>query len=300
MKCYRTRFRAPRDGIWSDAMHTTWRRDGVLVLEGFATERQCGELRRRMAQLVEGFDPVQQPLSVFTTRDDAHADRDALFLASGEEVAFFFEEDALDVQGRLRWPKEEALNKVGHALHEYDPVFERFSRRADLARLAHEAGVRRPKLVQSMYIFKHPRRGSEVRWHQDGAFLRTTPLSVVGFWLALDDATLDNGCLQALPGMHREPLRTRFVRRGWRADLDVLDPRPWPEAQAVALDVPRGTLVMLHGALPHASGHNHSDQPRAAYALHVVDGTARYAADNWLQRTRRPFRGFQPTSDVAW
>ena len=64
-----------------------------------------------------------------------------------------------------------------------------------------------------MYIFKPARVGGSVTSHQDGTFLYTTPhQTVVGFWLALHDATLENGCLWARPGSHLEPLRRRFVR----------------------------------------------------------------------------------------
>lgn len=286
------RFQAPRGGELTRAMQEAWRRDGALVLEGFATERQCRELRARMDALIEASQPgADARLSIFTTRDEDQ--RDAAFLASAGEVAFFFEEEAVDDQGRLRCPTREALNKVGHALHDRDPVFSRFSRRPELAEVARGVGFHTPRLVQSMYIFKNPRRGGEVGWHQDGAFLRTEPLSVVGFWFALDDATTENGCLQVLPGLHREPLRSRFWRDGERVDLEVLDPTPWPEERAVALEAPRGTLIVLHGALPHASAANRSGRSRAAYTLHVVDGAARYCEDNWLRRDD-PFRGFAP------
>ena len=50
------------------------------------------------------------------------------------------------------------------------------------------------------------------------------------------------------------------------------------------LEAARGTLILLDGLLPHLSGPNNSDKPRHAYTLHVIDGTADYPADNWLQR----------------
>jgi len=60
----------------------------------------------------------------------------------------------------------------------------------------------------------------------------------------------------------------------------------------VALEVRRGSLVVLHGLLPHASSANRSARPRHAYALHLIDGRAAYDADNWLQRPNLPLRGF--------
>ena len=73
----------------------------------------------------------------------------------------------------------------------------------------------------------------------------------------------------------------------------MLDATPWPVADAVPLPARRGSLIVLHGLLPHLSGPNRSQRSRHAYTLHVIDGAARYPADNWLQRTpEMPLRGF--------
>ena len=185
-----------------------------------------------------------------------------------------------------------ALNKIGHALHDLDPVFDRVSRQPRLAELARALGFRKPLLLQSMYLFKQPHIGGEVGWHQDAAYLHTRPSTVTGLWIALDDADRDNGCLMALPGGHRGPLRQRFHRAGEAMATDTLDATPWPETPPVALEARRGTLVVLHGLLPHGSAPNRSGRPRHAYALHLIDGCAEYASDNWLQRPDLPLRGF--------
>jgi phytanoyl-CoA hydroxylase len=144
-----------------------------------------------------------------------------------------------------------------------------------------------------MYIFKQPRIGGEVVCHQDAAFLHTEPLSVLGLWFALEDATVENGCMYALPGGHRGPLRTRFLRTGDSTRTVTLDPTPLPAQGLVPLEAPEGTLIVLHGLLPHLSGPNRSARSRHAYALHVIDGAAGYSAGNWLQRgPDMPLRGF--------
>jgi phytanoyl-CoA hydroxylase len=144
-----------------------------------------------------------------------------------------------------------------------------------------------------MYIFKQPRIGGEVVCHQDGTFLHTEPESVTGFWFALEDATEENGCMWAEPGGHRRPLRARFVREGQGTRMVELDAAPLPTDGLVPLAAPKGTLVVLHGRLPHLSGPNRSDRSRHAYALHLIDGACRYSADNWLRRRPgMPLRGF--------
>lgn len=261
-----------------------YRRDGYAILERFLSAQDCEALKARAAELAAGFDP-DRSRTVFSTRDQRHA-RDRSFQESGEAIRFFFEEGAGDA------PATQALNKIGHALHDLDPLFDRISRQPRLAALAHDLGISRPLLLQSMHIFKHPRIGGEVAWHQDATYLHTRPVTVIGFWFALDDADRDNGCLLALPGAHRGPLRRRFHRDGDGFVTTELDPTPWPAVEPVALEVPRGSLVVLHGLLPHASAANRSDRSRQAYALHVIDGRAVYDADNWLQRPNLELRGF--------
>ena len=78
-----------------------------------------------------------------------------------------------------------------------------FSRTPALAALVDALGVREPRLMQSMYICKQPFIGGEVRCHQDATFLHTEPDRLLGLWFALEDATVENGCLWALPGGHR-------------------------------------------------------------------------------------------------
>lgn len=153
--------------------------------------------------------------------------------------------------------------------------------------------MRSPLLLQSMYIFKQSRIGGEVVCHQDAAFLYAEPLSVVGFWFALEDVTRENGCLWAEPGGHRGPLRSRFIRDADRTETIDLDPTPLPTEGLVPLEVERGALVVLHGLLPHWSAPNRSQSSRHAYALHAIDGTTICSVDNWLSRgADMPLRGF--------
>lgn len=269
---------------------TAYERDGFLVVENFATLDECNALKQRAEELVAAFDP-QGVISIFTTKEQTRTSDD-YFLESGDKVRFFFEEDAFLPDGSLRQSKERSINKIGHALHDLDPVFDRFSRKPELAAIAEQIGYRQPLLLQSMYIFKQPNIGGEVTCHQDATFLYTEPMTVTGFWFALEDATLENGCLWAIPGGHKLGLKKKFSRAaGGGTKFEVLDDSPWPDEQLVPLEVKAGTLVLLHGLLPHMSKANHSPKSRHAYAVHVVDGTAKYPAENWLRR-EMPARGF--------
>jgi len=252
--------------------------DGYAVFPGFKSRSELDELRARAEAIAR--ESASQPVSIFSTRDQARQSDD-YFLTSGDKIRCFFEEDGTTV------------NKIGHAMHDLDPVFDRFSHGERLTEIAAQAGLPEPVIYQSMYIFKQTRVGGAVDWHQDAAFLRTDPVSVTAFWFALDDADRTNGCLWVQPGGHRSPLRNQFVVCDGKAELQTLDPAPWPElAQAVPVEVAAGTLVLFNGLLPHYSAPNASDRPRHAYTLHAVDRRAVYAPDNWLQRPNLPLRGF--------
>ncbi|MEA2785304.1 MAG: phytanoyl-CoA hydroxylase, partial [Candidatus Eremiobacteraeota bacterium] len=136
--------------------------------------------------------------------------------------------------------------------------------------------------------------GGEVRWHQDATYFDTDPISVTTLWFALERADRTNGCLWVQRGGHRTPLRERFVVDGAGARLERIDATPWPSHDvAEAVEVEAGTLVVMHGRLPHYSAPNRSASSRHAYTLHVVDARTRYSSANWLQRDAAfPARGF--------
>lgn len=261
----------------------TFERDGFLVIPDFASREACEELRDAALRLVEETD-LESLGSTFDAGGQRHG-HDPWFLDSGGEVRAFLEPER--DRDRLR------VNKLGHALHDRVPLFDRFSRDPRLAALVTELGLAAPLLLQSMVIFKHPRVGGAVPAHQDATYLSTDPSTVLGLWFALEDATLDNGCLELLPGGHRLGLRSRYRRDGDRTWTDTLSDEPWPSDGWRAIEARAGTLVAFHGLLPHRSRANRSSRPRCAYTLHVIDGEAEYEEDNWLQRPpTMPLRGF--------
>jgi phytanoyl-CoA hydroxylase len=276
----------------SPAQRRAFDEQGWLLLPGFKSTADVEALVARAHALVEAFDP-QQGASRFSTRDRSLV-ADQRLLASAEAMHCFFEEEALDEQGRLVVDKSRSINKIGHALHELDPLFSAFSKGPALAALAADVGLKQPQVWQSQLIFKQPHIGGEVGWHQDASFFETTPITVTTFWFALEDATEDNGCLWAEPGGHRGVLRERYVCDGGRLQMQALDATPWPAAnRAVALPAEAGTLIVFHGLLPHRSAPNRSPRSRLAYTLHATCASSSYSPRNWLQRSAvMPVRGF--------
>ena len=285
-------YAAPAGGKLTSEMVSKFRDAGVLILEGFVSTEQCRQLREHTLALIDAFDP-EEVKHVFSAMEQTQLG-DKYFEESGDKIRFFFESDAFDGNGELRQSKEDSLNKMGHAMHDLDSVFDQFSRSSELAATVYSLGYEEPVILQSMYIFKPPRIGGEVYCHQDSTFLYTEPESCTGFWFALEDATIENGCMHFIPGAHKGPLKELHYRNAeGKMTFRTLDDTPWPDGATVPAEAKAGTLVIFDGRAPHLSGPNLSDKSRHAYTLHVIDKKSHYPARNWLQRSPElPLRGF--------
>jgi phytanoyl-CoA hydroxylase len=271
----------------SDQQQAQFQDDGYLVIENAFTPAQIAGVKQAALDIVADFD-ADLHRTVFKT-SDRDAGRDDYFFDSAEAVHCFLEEGALDEDGALLRSKELAINKIGHAMHDLVPEFTQFCRLPLIGEALRDLGYAQPLLWQTMYIFKQPGIGGEVRWHQDASYLISKPPDVTGIWIAIEDAGLENGCLWVQPGGHRSPLREIYevdwARR--KGELRTLDNTPWPSSdQAFALEVAAGTAVFFSDHMPHYSSQNHSSRSRQAFTLHVSESGVPWSGKNWLQRHR--------------
>jgi phytanoyl-CoA hydroxylase len=189
---------------------------GFLVLPGFADAATCQSMKDEMASLVQNeWHPDQKMLDSFGTNHAQNVQRGNYFLESADQVHFFAEPETLaspekspdqcpQLQPMYQLNKIAALNKAGHALHLLpDSAFQKYTSSFKLFETVTDLGWKDPVVPQSMYIFKQAQIGGAVHSHQDSTFLFTTPRQTcLGLWLALDDATLENGCLWVRPCSH--------------------------------------------------------------------------------------------------
>ncbi|XP_026474129.1 phytanoyl-CoA dioxygenase domain-containing protein 1 homolog [Ctenocephalides felis] len=277
--------------------------DGYVVLEDFFTAQEVEEMKNAGDDLTKNI--PEDCRSVFSTIN--HKDKqskDKYFIESGDQIRYFFEEDALDKDGNLIVDQSKSLNKVGHALHWFHPTFNKHTYSNKIRELFWQLGFKAPAVVQSMYIYKNPGIGSEVVAHQDATFLKAEPPSaLVGIWIALEDATPETGCLRFAKGSHKSGVHRRYKRTKNGDDVVLEYDRPaplYPANNFVECPVKKGTCIVIHGLVVHDSKPNRSTRSRHAYTFHVLDAQdgVDYSKDNWLQPTERlPFQKLYERND---
>lgn len=271
------------------AASTDFHRDGYAVVENFLNNDEIEALRKESLRLT-----VEESLDECHTAqifDLDHMVSSQYYLGSGERIRYFFEKDAFDMETEeLVGPIETSIAKIAHAVHALNPIFKEISTSKKVQQVFKAIGYAEPTILQSMVIFKNPRVGGEYIPHQDGSYLTTDPPQhVAGIWLALDDATEENGCLQFITGSHKWPLKRRFFRPKelksngafleWDCPPDYYEDYPF-----VKVPVKRGDMILIHGLVIHRSDANRSDKPRWIYTFHAYDKSkSKYLKDCWLQ-----------------
>jgi phytanoyl-CoA hydroxylase len=176
--------------------------------------------------------------------------------------------------------RQDAVRKIGMFI-EFDARLKAISHHSALLRaLEPLLGGAKPEMFQDMALIKPPLLGREKPWHQDKAYFEYpigTP--VVGTWIALDEATIANGCMQILPGRHKEGPILHFQRRDWQiCDNTILG------TKSVAVPLKPGGLLFFDGMLPHGTPHNSSPKRRRALQFHYAPvGVTKVAPEERLK-----------------
>ncbi|HZP84148.1 MAG TPA: phytanoyl-CoA dioxygenase family protein [Chthonomonadaceae bacterium] len=205
--------------------------------------------------------------SAFTEAEVSAAMQGLLHLISGGNPEF----DRFDIEemAKDRWPTlvGEERQYATRKIMDFTPFDSRLLAMAEHPQL--RAVLERligatPERFQDMALIKPPQIGREKPWHQDLAYF-DLPLGtrVVGVWIALDEATIENGCMHVLEGGHREGPRFHFQIRDWQiCDTEMLG------RKCVAVPLKPGGCLFFDGLLPHGTPHNLSPHRRRALQFH--------------------------------
>lgn len=163
--------------------------------------------------------------------------------------------------------------RTAHLAH---PLFEGLVRNERLLDAVESLIGHNIRLVHFQGLYKPAYTGGNVDWHQDDYYFGVAKKNaVVSCWLALDDATVENGCMWVVPGAHQQLYEHR---KNWDPRdkkgffFSISDPSVF-EARAVPVELKRGQCLFHHGLMPHRSLDNRSPRMRRAFAMHFFDAT---------------------------
>ena len=175
----------------------------------------------------------------------------------------------LDPATRMRF-----VRKFMGFTREENPALKALAEDPSLIRLAGRILGGKPGLYQDMALIKPP-GGREKPWHQDRAYFNLTQTTrILGVWIALDEATPENGCMQVVEGGHRQGPRVHFMRRDWQICDSEMARLP-----RVAIPMGAGGCLLFDALLPHGTPANRTDQQRWAVQYHYVSSDSRETGD---------------------
>lgn len=126
-------------------------------------------------------------------------------------------------------------------------------------------------MIQDMALLKPPHVGSEKPWHQDAAYFSMEPVEMIlGTWSALDDATIENGCMHVIPGSHLSGPKPHYHDRDCQLPDDLVQ-----VDQAVAVPLKPGGVLFFSGLLHHGTPPNRSPARRRALQFHYASVSCR-------------------------
>lgn len=264
-----------------------WEEEGWFVREGAipveAIDEATAQLSRRILEVADEY--LAHRRSEF--------DFFKLMPSSLERFEAFWDLSDGGPAGRPREEWERFVMRVGHSLHQHDPVFARLCRAPAAVDALRELLPAPVAFVTTAVIYKQPSSSAVFfRPHQDAWYLPASPPEHLALaFVALDDCDAANGCLEIAPGTHKAGLQMK-LEMGERDFIAHGTPDPRLAAlPTIKLEVPRGSLAIVNGLTYHSSASNRSPGPRRALISHVLSGAAKMDPLSWAQP---PPDGFIP------
>lgn len=212
---------------------------GFLILRGVLTKQEIEELDRETDHLVRDHQSLGSIREGFSPEpgQDPNADRPV-------------------------------FRKIG-GMSDLSEAFARLMRHPRILDVVHAIAGPQIHLFRDVLMMKAPRIGREKPWHQDSVYWPWRPMRLVSAMTALDDATPENGCLQVIPGSHRQEVQHYGGELQIDLDQDL-------RQRTVFVPLKAGDTLVFHSLLLHASQPNHSDKPRRVAILSYRPGDLHY------------------------
>lgn len=139
------------------------------------------------------------------------------------------------------------------------------------------SGVRHVRIYHDHAMVKPGQESKETNWHQDAPYWPMDPVGSFSAWIAVDDVTVDNGCLHFVPGSHKFG-RLEPIQLGVEGESIVAKMRAGGHivSEPVAMEMEAGGVTFHHGCTFHYAGANRTDRPRRAFAIIYIPDTVRF------------------------
>jgi phytanoyl-CoA hydroxylase len=240
----------------TDDQFEQYQRAGYVVVEGLLSGGTVDRVGRRLREYVTGereettFERMVEPA-----------------MTHGDAPKGAFDEEGEPVR------KFEGLGMVRE-----DDVFRDLAFHEDIQEAIERLQGRHRKLLRSAAMLKPPQVGSEKKFHQDAAYYPVHPMDHVTVWIALDEATETNGCMQVVPGAHLDGLIGHATVE-YETDITIQE-RDYGVEDTVTLPMDPGDVLFQHCLLPHFTGENTTEDWRRAFILSYARSRSRFTDDD--------------------
>lgn len=175
-----------------------------------------------------------------------------------------------EFDGKFQIAKADAITFTLHLVKRSE-VLRAFSRHEVIAGLCRDLLGPKPRLYWDQAVYKKPGNPEEFPWHQDNGYTYVEPQQYLTCWVALNDATVDNGCPWVVPGLHRSGTLAHSATDLGQQCLTSPD-------NAQAAPVKKGGIVVFSSLTPHRTGPNQTSGVRKSYILqYALDGAVAFA-----------------------
>jgi len=255
--------------------HERWQQDGFFIIPRFSSPSTCDAMLDRAVELARTMD--------YPHGEQERSDEDRRTGTLGSPI--LAPENNLRDRSDPSLGAETRVSKI-FKIHR-DSVFHDFATDPALVALIHPLLGGEVDCFLSQFIFKNPGAWGQP-WHQDSHYFPFDRAPQVGVWLAVTEATLDNGCLHVLAGSQREPTHRHVLDPRPNANQGYVEIVDHDMSGSVPVLMDPGDLLVFHSQLMHRSLDNTSAGVRAAMVYHyahrgTVDQSDRPAIINdWL------------------